>query len=79
MLLCGAIHIAQWQTSKELIVDANLLAQCEWTLTHNKSDSQVRQGGNLTRLLTPKETKNCLYGSTMYSSHLQEACSFVEV
>ena len=33
MLFYGAIHIAQWQTSKELIADANLIAQCEWTLS----------------------------------------------
>ena len=29
----GAIHIAQRQTSKEIIADAKLLAQCEWTLS----------------------------------------------
>ena len=32
MLFYGAIHIAQQQTPKELIADANLLAQCERTL-----------------------------------------------
>ena len=26
MLFCGAVHIAQRQTSKELIADANLLS-----------------------------------------------------
>ena len=36
MFFCGAIHIAQQQTSKELIPDANVFAQCEWTLTEHK-------------------------------------------
>ena len=31
MLFYGAIHIAQRQTSKELIAEANLLVQSEWT------------------------------------------------
>ena len=32
-ILYGAIHIAHRQTSKELITDANLLTQCELTLS----------------------------------------------
>lgn len=41
MVFYGAIHIAQQQTSKELIADKNLLAQCPYKLNENCGKSII--------------------------------------